>query len=180
MSETSATHAHGPGEETFVSIGVAVLAVSDTRTLEDDTSGALLEERLRTAGHDVVGREVVKDEVDAIRSQVLAWCDDEKVRAILVTGGTGVTTRDVTPETLEPLYEKAVPGFGELFRWLSYRDIGSSTIQSRASAGLIRKTLVFALPGSTNACRLAIDEIILPQLDARTKPCSFIGLLDRM
>ena len=180
MNAQDPSPAHGAAQREFVPVGVAVLTVSDSRTLADDKSGALLEERLRAAGHAFHDRVVVPDEPEAIRAQVLAWADHKAVQAVLVTGGTGVTRRDVTPDTLEALYDKLIPGFGELFRWLSYREIGSSTIQSRASAGVVRRTLVFALPGSTNACRLGIDEIILPQLDARTKPCSFVSLLDRM
>ncbi len=164
----------------FVPLGIRVLAVSDTRALDDDRSGALLAERLGAAGHRVLGREVVRDERDAIRAAVAAWCDDPAVHVVVVTGGTGVTRRDVTPEAVEPLYDKPLPGFGELFRALSYDEIGAATIQSRASAGVARGTLVFLLPGSTNACRLAVERILLPQLDARTRPCNFARLLDRL
>jgi molybdenum cofactor biosynthesis protein B len=180
MNPTSGAHAHGADARDFVPVGVAVLTVSDTRTLEDDDSGALLEARVREAGHSLHDRKIVADDGASIREQVLAWAEREEVQVILVTGGTGVTRRDVTPDTLEPLYEKALPGYGELFRWLSYREIGTSTIQSRASAWVVGRTIVFTLPGSTKACRLGIDEIILPQLDARTKPCSFVSLFDRM
>lgn len=164
----------------FVPLGIRVLAVSDTRDLDDDRSGALLAERLGAAGHRVLGRDVVRDERDAIRDAVAAWCDDPEVHVVVVTGGTGVTRRDVTPEAVEPLYDKPLPGFGELFRVLSYDEIGAATIQSRASAGVVRGTLVFLLPGSTNACRLAVERILLPQLDARTRPCNFARLLDRL
>lgn len=180
MKPEASRQAHGGGESAFVSLGTAVLAVSDTRSLDQDLSGNLLQERLESAGHRVVHRRLVRDEIEAIRSAVVAWCEDPRVQVVVVTGGTGVTARDVTPEALEALFDKPIPGFGELFRWLSYQEIGAATIQSRALAGLIRGTLVFALPGSTGACRLAADEIVLPQLDARTKPCSFVSLLDRI
>ena len=174
------SHAHGSSEREFVPLGAAVLAVSDTRTLEDDDSGQLIREKLEGAGHRCVDRKVVVDEVEAVREQVLDWSRNEAVQAIIITGGTGVTDRDVTPEALDEIYDKQIPGFGELFRWLSFQDIGSSTIQSRATAGVVGGTLVFALPGSPNACRLAMDDILLPQFDNRTRPCSFVGLLDRI
>lgn len=176
-------HAHAArrevrgGEPEFLPLGVAVLTVSDTRDTSTDSSGRLLEERVTSAGHRCVERLVVRDEIEAIRGAVLAWCERPGVQVVLVTGGTGLATRDRTPEALEPLFEKHLPGFGELFRWLSFREIGTATIQSRASAGLIRGRLVFCLPGAPAACRLAMDEILLPQLDARTRPCSFSGLL---
>ncbi len=166
-------------ESGFLPLRIAILVVSDTRTLETDTSGALLEEGFRRAGHEVVERRIVPDDVEAIR----AWVTEtaERARVLVVTGGTGVTRRDVTPEAVETLFEKPLPGFGELFRWLSYEEIGSATIQSRATAGVLPGArLLFALPGSRNACRLALDRILLPQLDARTRPCSFAGLLERM
>ncbi|HEX9793344.1 MAG TPA: molybdenum cofactor biosynthesis protein B [Planctomycetota bacterium] len=178
--DTTSQPAHDGGEKSFVALGIAVMAVSDTRDLATDDSGALLAGSLEAAGHDCVERVVVRDEVEAIRAQVRAWARDDRVQVILITGGTGVTRRDVTPEAVEPLYDKPLPGFGELFRWLSFRDIGTSTIQSRATAGVIGATLVFALPGSRNACRLAWDEVLQPQLDARTKPCAFPGLMQRM
>ncbi|MDA1259296.1 MAG: molybdopterin-binding protein [Planctomycetota bacterium] len=169
--------AHGGQAREFVALGVAVLSVSDTRTLESDASGALIAAELLAAGHRLVERRVVRDDGAEIRDAVNGWCSDPLVRAVIVTGGTGVTTRDVTPEALEPLYEKVLSGFGELFRMLSYAEIGAAAIQSRASAGLVRGRVVFVVPGSTGACRLALEKIILPQLDARTKPCSFAGLL---
>ncbi len=179
-SDPSQAHAHGGGEREFQPLGVAVLAVSDTRDLQSDTSGAWLAGRLQEAGHVLVERRVVRDEMQAIREAVQEWCDRDEVQVILVTGGTGITGRDVTPEALEPLFDKPVPGFGELFRWLSYREIGSAAIQSRATAGLLSGRLVFVLPGSQGACRLALEEILLPQLDARTLPCSFPAILDRI
>lgn len=179
--DATTPHAHeGRAEREFVALGIGVLAVSDTRSLEDDRSGALLQEELEAAGHRCAARDVVPDDVAEIQERVRAWCAQEDVQAVLVTGGTGVTRRDVTPEALAGLYEKELPGFGELFRMLSYEEIGSSTIQSRASAGVVDGKLVFALPGSTGACRLGIRKIILPQLDNRTLPCSFVSLMDRM
>lgn len=161
-------------------LGVAVLTVSDTRTLETDRSGALICELVQGAGHVLVERSLVTDDVEAIRSVLRGWMDDARVQVMLVTGGTGITARDVTPEALAPLITKKIPGFGELFRWLSYEDIGAATIQSRAEAGLCGRTLAFALPGSTGAVRLALERIILPQLDSRTRPCNFAELLARV
>ena len=172
--------AHDAGDRPFQPLGVKILVVSDTRDLASDKSGALIEQRCADAGHRVLERRVVPDELEVVRGAVRDWAADDKVHVVVVTGGTGVTTRDVTPEAVEPLYDKALPGFGELFRWLSYAEIGSSTIQSRASAAMVAGTLVFLLPGSSGACRLGVDAIILPQLDARTKPCSFPALLGRL
>lgn len=154
--------------------------VSDTRTLETDTSGQLIAQKLVQAGHRVAERRICKDDAASIRRAVRGWAKDPKVDYVIVTGGTGVTRRDVTPDALAPLFTKHVPGFGELFRWLSYAEIGSSTIQSRADAGLVGDTLVFALPGSSGACRLGMEKIILPQLDIRHRPCNFTELLPRM
>ena len=160
---------------------IAVLTVSDTRTSANDTSGQLLVERLEAAGHSLAARRIIKDDRAILQAQVLAWCLPEaQIEVILITGGTGITGRDVTVDALEPLYDKALPGFGELFRMLSYADIGPSTIQSRASAGTIHHRLVFALPGSTNAVRLAWDAILSHQLDLRSKPCSLVALLPRL
>lgn len=164
----------------FVPLRVAVLTVSDTRTLETDKSGALAAEQLEAAGHRVAARVIVTDDAGKIREQVAAWIADDEVDAVITTGGTGITARDVTPDALTPLVTKPIPGFGELFRMLSYADIGTSTIQSRAEAALCSKTLVFALPGSTGAVRLAMEKIILPQLDSRTRPCNFVELLPRV
>jgi len=167
-------------EQDFLPLRFAVLTVSDTRDQASDKSGALLEAELQAAGHLCQERLIVLDEGEQVRAQVQQWCGAEEIQVVLVTGGTGITKRDVTPEAIEPLYEKTLPGFGELFRWLSYEDIGAATIQSRASAGVVQGTLVFLMPGSTGACRLAVEKILLPQLDARTRPCSFAGLLDRL
>jgi molybdenum cofactor biosynthesis protein B len=159
---------------------IAIITVSDTRTLATDKSGGLLMDQLLAAGHVIGQRRIVKDDLDAIRSALSAGIDDTAIDVVISTGGTGITQRDVTPEAFAPLVTKAIPGFGELFRWLSYADIGAATIQSRADAALCGTTLVFMLPGSTGAVRLALDKIILPQLDARTKPCNFVELLPRV
>jgi molybdenum cofactor biosynthesis protein B len=164
----------------FLHLRIAVLTVSDTRTLADDRSGALLVERLESAGHQLAARELVGDEIEAIREHLRSWIADDSVQVVLVTGGTGITARDLTPEAIEPLITKAIPGFGELFRWLSFEEIGTSTIQSRAMAGLCERTLVFALPGSPSACKTAWDRILKQQLDARHRPCNFPELLARV
>lgn len=164
----------------FVALNVAVLTVSDSRTPETDTSGALIQERLEEAGHRVVAREILPDDRDGLRRRFQDWIADPGVDGVIATGGTGLTRRDVTPEAVAGLYTKPIPGFGELFRWLSYQDIGTSTIQSRAEAGVADGTLIFLLPGSTGACRLAMDRIILQQLDARHRPCNLTELLPRI
>ncbi len=159
---------------------IAIITVSDTRTLDTDKSGGLLMEQLLAAGHMIGQRRIVKDDLDTIRGAFSAGIDDPAIDVVISTGGTGITQRDVTPEAFGPLVTKPIPGFGELFRWLSYADIGAATIQSRAEAGLCGTTLVFMLPGSTGAVRLALEKIILPQLDSRTKPCNFVELLPRV
>jgi len=164
----------------FRPVRIAVLTVSDTRTLADDRSGDRLVERLTAAGHVLAAREIIKDDADAIVTQLERWIDDPQVEVVLTTGGTGVTGRDVTPEALARVQEKEIPGFGELFRWLSYQSIGTSTIQSRATAGVARGTYVFALPGSTGAVTDAWDGILASQLDIRHKPCNFVELLPRL
>lgn len=164
----------------FSPLTVAVLTVSDTRTRENDTSGDAIAQALTGAGHRVHAREICKDDVELLRARLRAFIEDPAVDAIVGTGGTGMTKRDVTPEALAPLVTKPIPGFGELFRWLSYDDIGTSTIQSRAEAAVCGDTLVFLLPGSTGACRLGMEKIILPQLDARTPPCNLAELLPRI
>jgi molybdenum cofactor biosynthesis protein B len=164
----------------FIPIGVGVLTVSDTRTLADDKSGGLVVELLEGAGHRVAARAIVKDNRDLIRAQLQAWIADPDVEVIITTGGTGVTPRDVTPEALAPLVTKAIPGFGELFRWVSYAEIGASTIQSRAEAALCDRTYVFLLPGSPGGVRTAMEKILLSQLDHRTGPCNFVSLLPRI
>ena len=164
----------------FVAINIAVMTVSDTRTEADDKSGDTLAERLQGAGHNLAARAIVKDDRDAIVAQLRAWIDDPGIDAVLATGGTGVTGRDVTPEAFHDVYEKEVAGFGELFRMLSYEKIGTSTIQSRATAGVAKGTYLFALPGSTGACKDAWDDILVYQLDIRHKPCNFVELIPRL
>ena len=164
----------------FVAINIAVMTISDTRTEADDKSGNTLCERLQGAGHNLVARAIVKDDRDAIVAQLREWIDDPQIDAVLATGGTGVTGRDVTPEAFREVYEKEVAGFGELFRMLSYEKIGTSTIQSRATAGVAKGTYMFALPGSTGACKDAWDDILVYQLDIRHKPCNFVELIPRL
>lgn len=168
------------GDPTPSPLGVAVITVSDSRTLADDKSGQALVDFVRDAGHRLERRLLVSDDQGKISQEVAGCVADPMVEVILLTGGTGVTGRDVTPEALAPLITKPIPGFGELFRLLSYEEIGASTIQSRALAGLCGATLVFALPGSTGAVRLAIDKILRSQLDIRTKPCNFAQLMPRI
>ena len=157
-----------------------MLTVSDTRTLETDKSGGFMAEAILAAGHALARRQIVPDELSLLQSTLSSLIADDGVDVVLATGGTGITARDVTPEALAPLVTKWIPGFGELFRQLSYADIGAATIQSRAEAALCGGTLVFALPGSTGAVKLALEKIILPQLDSRTKPCNFAELLPRV
>jgi len=164
----------------FVPLAIAVLTVSDTRDLAADKSGALLQERIEAAGHKCAARALVKDEVKAIRAQLKAWIKDKKIDVVIATGGTGVTGRDVTPEAFHSVYEKEIAGFGELFRWQSYEKIGTSTIQSRATAGVAGGTYLFALPGSPSACRDAWDGILVHQLDNRFRPCNFVELMPRL
>jgi molybdopterin adenylyltransferase len=161
-------------ESAFVSLRVAVLTVSDTRTPDTDTSGALLVEKLTEAGHQLAARALLPDDIWQLRAQVCRWIADGELQVILITGGTGFTGRDSTPEALLPLFDKTVDGFGELFRQLSYQEIGTSTLQSRAVAGLANGVLVCCLPGSTGACRTAWDGILASQLDSRHRPCNFV------
>ena len=164
----------------FIPINAGVLTVSDTRTLDDDHSGALIASLLEAAGHRIAARAIVKDNRDGIGAQLGAWIADPGVDVVIVTGGTGVTPRDVTPEALAPHVTKAIPGFGELFRYLSFAEIGSSTIQSRAEGALCGDTFVFLLPGSTGGVRLGMEQILVPQLDHRHRPCNFVMLLPRI
>lgn len=164
----------------FVPVRIAVLTVSDTRDLATDRSGDALVERLTAAGHVLAARALVKDEVPAIVEVLEAWVADPAVDCVITTGGTGVTGRDVTPEALQQVCEKPIPGFGELFRWLSFQSIGTSTIQSRACAGVARGTYIFALPGSTGAVRDGWDGILATQLDSRHRPCNFVELMPRL
>ncbi len=161
-------------------LAIAIVTVSDTRTLETDTSGGYLVEAAMAAGHRIVHRQILPDDLAGLRQCFAALVQRTDVQCVIATGGTGITARDVTPDALAPLVTKEIVGFGELFRWLSYAEIGASTIQSRAQAALCEQTLVFLLPGSTSACRLAMEKIILSQLDADTKPCNFAKLLPRL
>ena len=164
----------------FVPVRIAVLTVSDTRTLEDDKSGNVLVERLQAAGHRLADRDIVKDDFDVIVARLRAWIADADVDVVIATGGTGVTGRDVSPEAFQSVYEKEIAGFGEVFRMLSYEKIGTSTIQSRATAGVAGGTYLFAVPGSPGACRDAWDGILASQLDYRHRPCNFVELMDRL
>jgi molybdenum cofactor biosynthesis protein B len=155
----------------------AVLTVSDTRTVDTDTSGAFLEEALLAAGHAVVDRQIVIDDVYQLRAIVSRWIADAEVEVILTTGGTGFSGRDSTPEALSPLFDKTIDGFGEVFRALSLTEIGSSTVQSRALAGLANGTVIFCMPGSTGACRTAWEGVLKDQLDSEHRPCNFVGVL---
>lgn len=167
-------------ERAFIAVRIAILTVSDTRQAADDRSGDLLRDRIEAAGHIVAARRIVRDEVDAIVAAMRAWVQDPAIDCILSTGGTGVTGRDVTPEAVERLCTRIIPGFGELFRWLSFQSIGTSTIQSRAIAGVADGTYVFALPGSTGAVKDAWDGILAQQLDNRHRPCNFVELMPRL
>ncbi|RTF49953.1 molybdenum cofactor biosynthesis protein B [Serratia marcescens] len=157
----------------FIAAHIAILTVSDSRGAAEDTSGHYLQEAAQEAGHQVVDRAIVKDDIYQIRARVSAWIADDNVQAVLITGGTGFTARDNTPEALLPLFDREVEGFGELFRMVSYEEIGTAAIQSRALAGLANRTVIFAMPGSTRACRTAWERIIEEQLDARHRPCNF-------
>ncbi|MDI9244135.1 molybdenum cofactor biosynthesis protein B [Marinobacter sp. CHS3-4] len=170
---------HASADAPFQPLDIAVLTVSDTRSLDNDQSGDTLEQRLCNAGHLLSERVLVKDDVYAIREVVSRWIASDQVAVILVTGGTGFSSRDNTPEALMPLFDKTVEGYGELFRHLSLASIGTSTIQSRAVAGLANRTLISAMPGAPRACALAWDEIIGPQLDLRHRPCNFVDLLQQ-
>ncbi len=163
-------------EKEFIPLNIAVLTLSDTRTAENDTSGDALAEMLTAAGHRLVARDLCADNVYRMRAIVANWIVDPDIHVIITTGGTGMTRRDSTPEALAPLFDKTFEGFGELFRQLSYAEIGSSTLQSRCLAGLSNKTLVFCLPGSTSACRTGWNSILKEQLDSRHKPCNFVGI----
>ncbi|GJE03209.1 molybdenum cofactor biosynthesis protein B [Methylobacterium isbiliense] len=164
----------------FIPLRIAVLTVSDTRTLADDRSGDTLAARLSEAGHALAARAIVPDEVAAIRGQVQAWIADPGIDVVITTGGTGFTGRDVTPEALEPLFEKRMDGFSAIFHRISYDKIGTSTLQSRATAGVAGATYVFVLPGSPGACRDAWDGILAAQLDYRHRPCNFVEIMPRL
>ena len=168
------------GERAFLPVSIAVMTVSDSRNLENDTSGKTLVDRIEAAGHTVADRRIVVDDANAITGQLKTWIDDPNVDVVIATGGTGVTGRDVTPEAFHQVMDKEIPGFGELFRWLSYQKIATSTIQSRAMGAVASGTYLFAVPGSTGACKDAWDDILVQQLDARHKPCNFVELMPRL
>lgn len=164
----------------FIPLHIAVLTISDTRDIANDRSGSTLQDLITTDGHKVMDRTIVNDDKSAIISILSKWIDDPNIDVIISTGGTGLTGRDVTPEAFEAVYEKTIPGFGELFRWLSFSKIGASTIQSRATAGVAKGTYLFALPGSPSACRDGWEMILRHQLDNRSKPCNFVSLIPRL
>jgi molybdenum cofactor biosynthesis protein B len=164
----------------FIAVRIAVLAVSDTRKLEDDRSGAALAEMIQSAGHELADRAIVKDEVPEIRAKVQAWIADPRIDAVITTGGTGFTGRDVTPEAVKPLFEKEIDGFSTVFHMLSFEKVGTSTIQSRACGGVAQGTYIFCLPGSPGACRDAWNGILKWQLDNRHRPCNFVEIMPRL
>lgn len=167
-------------DKNFIPLNIAVLVVSDTRTEADDTSGKTLVDRAEQAGHSIAEKTIVPDDIYQIRAKVSQWIADDNINVIISTGGTGVTGRDGTPEAVAPLLDKTLEGFGEVFRMISYRDIKTSTMQSRAIAGVANATYLFCLPGSSGACRTAWDELIKEQLDYRTKPCNLVQLMPRL
>ncbi len=169
-----------PIDVPFIPVQIAILTVSDTRRPKDDRSGDVLEEKITLAGHKMVDRDIVRDDVDKICAKLKNWIADDQVDVVITTGGTGVTGRDVTPEALESVWEKEIPGFGELFRWVSFQTIATSTIQSRACAGVAGGTYMFALPGSPNACKDGWEQILIHQLDNRHGPCNFVELMPRL
>lgn len=164
----------------FIPLNIAILTISDTRTETDDVSGSVLVERLEKSGHHLFAKNIVVDNIYQIRAMISSWIADAAVNAIITTGGTGVTGRDGTPEAIEPLLDKTLAGFGEVFRMLSYQDIKTSTIQSRAIAGVANATYIFCLPGSSGACMTAWDRLINEQLDSTTKPCNLVQLMPRL
>jgi molybdopterin adenylyltransferase len=165
---------------TFLPVNIAVLTVSDTRDLSTDRSGETLQSRIEAAGHRCIAREILRDEAVLIEAQLRRWIADKEVDCVITTGGTGITGRDVTPEAFKRVMEKEIEGFGELFRMLSYQKIGTSTMQSRAIGGVAQGTYLFALPGSTGACKDAWDDILVWQLDARHRPCNLVELMPRL
>jgi molybdenum cofactor biosynthesis protein B len=175
-----ATKMKGDENAAFLPVRIAVLTISDSRRLADDKSGQILVDRLNAAGHVLADRSIVTDDVPAIVAKLERWIADDQVDCVITTGGTGVTGRDVTPEAIEQVADKMIPGFGELFRWLSFQTIGTSTIQSRACACVTGGTYIFALPGSTGAVKDGWDGILVHQLDSRFKPCNFVELMPRL
>ena len=172
--------AHGGGEREFLPVGIAVLTISDSRDEQSDKSGRLLVERVTSAGHRLAEKAIVPDDIYRIRAIVSRWIADPEVEVVITTGGTGVTGRDGTPEAVTPLLDKRLEGFGEMFRSISYADIRTSTLQSRALAGVANGTYVFCVPGSSGACATAWDTLIAAQLDARTRPCNLVELMPRL
>ncbi|MBF8270005.1 MAG: molybdenum cofactor biosynthesis protein B [Gammaproteobacteria bacterium] len=164
----------------FIPLNIAILVISDTRDETTDKSGKLLVERLLTTGHKAYAKKIVPDDISRIRECVSVWIADENIQAVISTGGTGVTGRDGTPEAVKPLFEKEIEGFGELFRSISYQEIGTSSLQSRAIAGVANGTYIFCLPGSSGACATAWDKILAQQLDYRTRPCNLVELMPRL
>ena len=164
----------------FIPVGIAVLTVSDTRSMDEDKSGKTLAERIETAGHHLKDRAIITDDVPAIQTQVRHWIEDGGIDVVITTGGTGFTGRDVTPDALEPLFEKRMDGFSEVFHRISYDKIGTSTIQSRATAGVAGATFIFCLPGSPGACKDGWDGILQNQLDYRHMPCNFVEIMPRL
>jgi molybdenum cofactor biosynthesis protein B len=167
-------------ERSFKSVNIALVTISDTRTLAEDKSGDTLEKRIINAGHNIGGRFIVKDDVIEIKEKLNALILNKNIDVVITTGGTGITGRDLTPEVFLEILEKEIPGFGELFRWLSYKKIGTSTIQSRAMAGVTKGTYLFSLPGSIGACKDAWDDILVHQLDYRHRPCNLVELMPRL
>lgn len=164
----------------FKPIRIAILIVSDTRTLDTDTSGAILKERIETAGHNVADRKIVTDDANLIRKTVESYIDDPEIDVVITSGGTGLTGRDVTPEAVSPLFEKTIDGFSVIFHQVSFQSVGLSTLQSRALAGLAKNTFIFCLPGSTGAVKDGWDKVISFQLDSRHKPCNLVELMPRL
>ncbi len=164
----------------FLPVNIALLTVSDTRTVADDRSGDTLAARIEAAGHVLKGRAICRDSREEIVAHLHGWIEDPQVDVVITTGGTGVTGRDITPEAIEQVQDKPIPGFGELFRWISFETIGTSTIQSRACACVARGTYIFALPGSTGAVKDGWDKILVHQLDSRFRPCNFVELMPRL
>jgi len=174
------TEHHGGAGREFLPVSIAVLTVSDSRDEQSDKSGRLLADRLQKAGHRLAEKLIVPDDIYLIRAAVSRWIADPSVQVVITTGGTGVTGRDGTPEAVQPLLDKVLDGFGEMFRSISFRDIGTSTLQSRALAGVANGTYVFCVPGSSGACATAWDELIAAQLDVRTRPCNLVELMPRL
>ena len=164
----------------FLPVNIAIITISDTRSISNDKSGDLLEERVKSSGHNLIFRDIVKDDFKDITSLVTNLTNQKDIDIIITTGGTGLTGRDITPEVMKSLFEKSIDGFGELFRWLSYSKIGTSAMQSRALAGVSNGTYIFCLPGSPSACKDGWDDILIYQLDIRNKPCNFIEIIPRL